>query len=59
MYKERQAIERCRKCEHCKLDKAIFSTKGLEKVLYRCFAKSEKGRIIQGELLIKCPLGRK
>lgn len=58
MYKERQAIARCRKCEYCKLDKAIFSTKGLEKVLYRCFAKSEKGRIIQGELLEKCPLGK-
>lgn len=50
--------DRCRKCEYCRIDKAIFGAHGLEKVQYRCFAKSQKGRIIRGEILKKCPIGK-
>ena len=53
--------QRCMPCEYCSLDHIDVRYLYGRWVYYtwRCHCKSEKGKLIEGDLLYSCPKGKK
>lgn len=58
--KRRDAVnERCSKCKCGKLIDTKDSVYGLKTYHYRCYANSQRGRKVEGDLMYSCPIGKK